>query len=457
MGHMKFPLPAEPNPESSICIQVLIPNEVQYVANFWGNFWNLCSAANHGDDPGHTALAVAAKWQDVYEAALASGCAQMDVRQNPTQPCILEKKSDDTWEQFADLKLCPPMFRNHGGKLQYSTDGGTTWQDVTSEPPEQGTYSPKDTGTMQPPRGGSNIPCLAARNAAECLHQLHTYMVNWYETYATALTIAQFLQAIIVVFLPLDWWIGLAIIEFDALANHMLENADALNTGAWDEDVTQVLTCILFCNADTYGRWNQAEFNEILLELQLKDAHIYNLIKIWLEEIIGIVGLNNAGVTNSIASYDCGICTCGYCYEWDFTQSPGGWSIGESGHYSAGIGYVGDDYNDQSRADIEITLNLNSFDFQQPTIMVLWGERTAQGDVNANVGLGVRNIAGWVIGGREFPGPVGVNIQTSRTGSGVGTLLYAQLNSGTVSSVNIIRKIRLYSPTQVPEGWPVCS
>lgn len=293
-----IPLPSGSIPEGVRCVSICIPDSNEYYRILFGAIYELTHWNNYERDDTHKATLVAKAWR----SALMEGILRCN------------------------------QLRNAGGKLEISTDGGATWTPVQSLPPEQGTYDPKTTGTMQPARTGTNKPCLAARNAAACIEVLHAYMVQWYDDWGTVLTITLFLQAILVAFLPLDWPIALAIISFDYLAQSMIALSDALTTGSWTETVTQDLTCILFCRADNNGQWSQAGFDAVRSDCQAKNTHIFSLIDLWLDQVIGLVGLNNAGTTTSIASYDCDSCSCTWCYEFDFTVGQQGWTAWHVGY-----------------------------------------------------------------------------------------------------------------------------
>lgn len=65
-------------------------------------------------------------------------CEEMDVRQKPGAPCILEKTQDGiNWTEFADLRLCAPALRRNAetGDLEYTTDGGATYTPVPTATP----------------------------------------------------------------------------------------------------------------------------------------------------------------------------------------------------------------------------------------------------------------------------------------------------------------------------------
>lgn len=332
MGHMKFPLPDELEPTGQKCIRVVIPDDLGWRSVFWGNFWNLCSAANHGDDDAHTALTVADKWKEIYYAARESECGLDDVRQNPTSPCILEKlPSGGTWEQFADLKLCPPQIRNKGGTMQYSTDGGSTWQNVDTQSGSGG-YDPRVDEPLLPARGGSNIPCLAAANATACIVELHREVVKWYNDLAVPMVLLGALALALGVFFPVSWMVMGTALSATTLATIFLTHVASLNDTAFTTAIQDQLTCILACRADASGRWADFAFAGVLTDVAAESGDMWGLIHDYLENLIGVAGLNNAGTTTSVSSHDCSGCSCNWCYVFNFLPSQAGWSSWHVGY-----------------------------------------------------------------------------------------------------------------------------
>lgn len=313
MGHMKFPLPQNIAPEESVCIQVMVPADTEWLAVFWGWFWTLCSARNHQDDPSHTAMVVAAAWREIYEQARASECGgDMDVRQNEETPCILEKQVGETWTQFADLKLCPPQIRIARGVVQFSTDGGTTWQnaDQSTDDPD---YDPRNDAPLNPYRTGSNIPCLAAANATACFVELHREIVEWYNDAVVVLIFCGAISAILQIFFGIGWASFSMTVNYMTYVNAMLGHTGALTVESFTTTIQDELTCILYCRADENGQWDQEAFEAVISDLSLKTGDMWELIKIYVASIGGYVGLNNAGTTTSVESHDCNGCPCSDC------------------------------------------------------------------------------------------------------------------------------------------------
>lgn len=138
----KWVLPTVVDPPKRRCYQIYVPDEQYHVAAFMGALLNLASAYKWADDPAHTARDVANVWKEVIfsmqsctpKDASAIGVdtgVELMIRQNPTNPCILESSIDGiNWCAFADLSLClgvPPQIgdgaeqpRPGGGQACYN-------------------------------------------------------------------------------------------------------------------------------------------------------------------------------------------------------------------------------------------------------------------------------------------------------------------------------------------------
>lgn len=117
--------------------------------------------------------------------------ANVLLRQNTNEPCILERSDDNgvTWVQFADLSLCanpkpqtttyPDYMRLNPvtGELEYSNDGGTTWYDYPTPVGTEPTQPWTPLRESQPGASDNERRCAAASSAAVSLAQMfsHTY------------------------------------------------------------------------------------------------------------------------------------------------------------------------------------------------------------------------------------------------------------------------------------------
>lgn len=114
---MLRPLPDVPDPPTSICFEVPVPNDPNHVRAFLGALADLGAWWGWERDPAHKALIAAQRWQKIV-MNLYAGCGGVQVisgadgddymlRQSPDNPCLLETSVDGTtWCAWADLSLC---------------------------------------------------------------------------------------------------------------------------------------------------------------------------------------------------------------------------------------------------------------------------------------------------------------------------------------------------------------
>lgn len=230
----------------------------------------------------------------------------MDVRQNPTEPCKLEKRSNpyEAWQEFADLQLCPPKLRQNPttGELEYSTDDGETWSPIETPIPER---APSE----------DNL-CLAAANAVLAIEafseELQSRFANTSSVVALAIVAAAFLVALVLT--PIAWF-GL----IPAISG-LLVLAGFGSTNFNDNDRDD-LQCLLYCRA--YDNLGQPRFDHegVIADLIDDGRPIFAICR-WLVEMMGADGLNRAGAVTAITEADCDFCDCDeWCYTFDFTTS----------------------------------------------------------------------------------------------------------------------------------------
>jgi len=91
----RYTLPADPLPDTSICVQIQIPNDPMHLAAFQGQVKALSRAYAWADDPDHTALLAAQAWQPVFDDLCLnpSPCGA----EVPSILCISGDFADDTY------------------------------------------------------------------------------------------------------------------------------------------------------------------------------------------------------------------------------------------------------------------------------------------------------------------------------------------------------------------------
>ena len=110
---MEYPVPEVPETDDVLCMQIYIPDKREYRVAFWTSLYHLGKWSSWEKDGTDRATRAAQVWKPLieqarvrYEADQGCGGDLMDVRQNPSLPCKLEKNLGLGWEVFADLLLC---------------------------------------------------------------------------------------------------------------------------------------------------------------------------------------------------------------------------------------------------------------------------------------------------------------------------------------------------------------
>jgi len=123
----KFSLPAVVLPTDTVCFRVNVPNDEAYISAFKGALLDLAQWVYWARDDAHTGVLAARRGKQMWEEI--SDCTMPDVRQNPLNPCILQKSNDGvTWTDFADISLCVdqmfPPDKNPPGTIQPGENPG---------------------------------------------------------------------------------------------------------------------------------------------------------------------------------------------------------------------------------------------------------------------------------------------------------------------------------------------
>jgi hypothetical protein len=203
------------------------------------------------------------------------------------------------------------------GKMQYSDDGGETWDDADTLP-EYPPLPPRSETTEEERR------CLAARNAAEIIRLATIEIITAWNTTSDPLQTISDLVGFITGAVAL--FLGNPILALVATGFELFQNALAvieagLDT-AWNTETTDKLTCLLFELASDDGNGKvtfdfegvRYRGNEVYSDARLIVIHQ------WLLGIIGSTGLDLAGATTSVSSWDCSGCVEQWCYAWSGTE-----------------------------------------------------------------------------------------------------------------------------------------
>lgn len=258
----------------------------------------------------------------------------------PTISVIRSRLSEDAF--------APPQYRYNSDCdcIQYSPDGGTTWNDATGADMRHA-----DTFRL-PARGGSDIQCSAAANA-EC----------WLEEYIRSVIALLTEGAIVVAVInKLLTFVELIFGEVGGeLLNLVLTVAGAIFdvgsaglSAAFTDDQWPLLLCAIYCNMDTSGQVSAARFvtlkAQVTANMNTTAALVINLLL----DTQGEVGVSNAGAIGAETA-DCSDCGCAWCRTYLGGDGLGGWIVPydilghAAGIYNSGTDQIdGTSINDQN-------------------------------------------------------------------------------------------------------------
>lgn len=335
-------LPVNIDP-TRVCVRLNVPNDPDHLAAFWGALWTLTYWNAWQRDPLQRGRQVAAVWKDVWFEAKAindhlEACEAMyfDVRQDPLNPCTLEKTDDGVnWVSFANLRLCRPSLRVVAGAIVYvdPITGDITPIDVDE------TFDGRTDAPPPAPRSGTATAnkCLAAANAVVVLVATHQETVRLLQGGVIPLVAAAgivSLLALLIFFPP-------SVIFVASVIGQAVAILGALSENSFTEEIQDELKCILFNNATDSAGVVTFDYDAVMSEIQA-NAGIGDMWRAldFYGQIVGPAGLNRAGGTTSVTTANCDECSDEWCYTFDFTQGQGGWTAIEyPGNYLAGAGW----------------------------------------------------------------------------------------------------------------------
>lgn len=224
------------------------------------------------------------------------------------------------WMTFVDSDCasgtCARVFRIAiTGEWEQSTDGGETWEAPT------GDYTVPATPAREEPTADERI-CLAAANAANVLSLVYEDMIDaWQLDHEIDYGISVFAAAVIGL---IGNWLGLIAVASINLALSVFAGAyeilDNLFQDAWDTDFNKQVVCLLRRAAtDVSGvvTFDLGAFQASLTELETDNPIEAALLQLQISYMllwIGGDGLNAAGATTAITTYDCET----DCGTWDY-------------------------------------------------------------------------------------------------------------------------------------------
>ncbi len=298
-----IPLPAGDVPAETQCITLCIPAGEHARRQLFGALYEFTHWNNWQRDDDHKGTL----WAQAWRAAIMEGMLN----------CF--------------------MYRINGGVPQFSSDGGATWTNVPAVNDGTTGYEPQHDEPTLPARTGSNKPCLAAANAVAVFVELHREVVEWYNNGAVVIICLGALALALGVLFPVSWAVFGLSLSAVTLATVFLTHTAVLNMASFDTTVQERLACILYCHADSNGQWNASTFANILTDIDAESGEIWELIRYYVNDIAGLVGLNNAGTTTSVETYDCSGCGCVWCRLFNYLLDEQGWAANVNGGFNPSV------------------------------------------------------------------------------------------------------------------------
>jgi len=215
---------------------------------------------------------------------------------------------------------CPRQWRSNAraGTMQYSDDGGETWEDgdtVVPPPPQ-----------VQTPVG-QDPACIAAANTVNVLAQVYEQTLDAWNT-NTSIEFGQFAFATILGVL-ISTLLGAPVALVGAawtVFSLAWDAASFLIEDYWTEQITAQLTCLYLRHLTIVDGIAVYDFDALQEEIMAQSWQsplegMANLIwaQVWyLNGIITADGLSHAAATTAITAWDCNDCEG----NWEFTMTP---------------------------------------------------------------------------------------------------------------------------------------
>lgn len=207
--------------------------------------------------------------------------------------------------------------------VQFSPDGGATWNDAEGQDPRRA------PAFLKPARTEPDARCDAAANMVAWVKAFLDEIIADLEGIGTAgLIVSTALNAWSLLFEPL------AIVDLIAnVAATVGGFGSTLLDSAFTSETYDLMLCIFFCDIASDGQVSEEQFEQIQTDMASLNATAQIVMALILGAQ-GRIGLSNAGAIGDAVG-DCDDCACGWCYEWDGSNSPA-WEFFPSAGYTGG-------------------------------------------------------------------------------------------------------------------------
>lgn len=220
--------------------------------------------------------------------------------------------------------------------VQYSPDGGTTWNDATGSDPRHA------SAFRLSARTGSDRNCNAAANMVAWIKGVVNDCIHICEVGGVVVALVNKILDFADVIFAEEGGVLLALIQ--NIAGVVFDAGFAALSAAFTSDQYDLMLCIFYCHDGADGQVTPEQFAliqaNITAQLNTVAATITNLFL----SLQGEVGLSNAGAQGTETA-DCSGCDCGWCRSSDYvTTEDLAEMTNEGGAWSMGDGYVGTEY-----------------------------------------------------------------------------------------------------------------
>lgn len=275
----------------------------------------------------------------------------MRLRHRPDNDCIIQASYDggDTWEDMLDIaaiKTCLGLITqriitnqryNSNGYLEVSYDGGETWEiDRIHDPRFTSQTFPYPYADADDPR------CSAAYSGERVIKDMIDEIVSKMNLSSTLVQIITAVMALILFLLSAGGATPLVM----ALVATALAGGVAAIEAAFTQGVYDTVRCILYCNALEDGSFDEAGWQQCRADVGEQLTGIAATMLIQQLDILGPVGLTNAGRVYPDEAGTCEACECPYCATWSVELSTlcGGWNWNAYGHGCSELGAWGETF-----------------------------------------------------------------------------------------------------------------
>lgn len=214
------------------------------------------------------------------------------------------------------------------GVLLVSPDGGATWSPAT-------TQDPRTSGTILPrPQlaSGATTPCQAAGNATEAIKAIIDAVIADIQG---GLDIADAVMEAVILITVYLGWVSVLVGIIQQIVMSIIGFGDEAVDAAMTTAVYDRLKCNLACNTPNDGMHTAASLQAVIDQIAEDETGIARQLLTDHINMLGVVGLTNAGRVGAAAGDDCGSCGCGCTEAQNYSAVGEDWTGGVEGENGA--------------------------------------------------------------------------------------------------------------------------